>query len=89
MKTGRSGRAGFGAARAGVAGPGDVAVTGFDDIYASRIVTPALTTVSQPLRELGRRAAERLRARISNRALPPRTEILPTHLVIRASCGCP
>ena len=75
--------------QAGAAVPGDVAVTGFDDIYASRIVTPALTTVSQPLRELGRRAAERLRARISNRALPPRTEILPTHLVIRASCGCP
>ena len=39
--------------QAGVAVPGDVAVTGFDDIYASRIVTPALTTVSQPLRELG------------------------------------
>jgi LacI family transcriptional regulator len=75
--------------RAGVQVPGDVAVTGFDDIYASRIVAPALTTVSQPLGELGRRAAERLRARIGNRALPPRTEILPTHLVIRASCGCP
>jgi LacI family transcriptional regulator len=74
---------------AGVSLPGDVAVTGFDDIYASRIVAPALTTVSQPLRELGRRAAARLRARINDRGLPPRAEILPTHLVIRASCGCP
>ena len=69
--------------------PGDIAVTGFDDIYASRIVTPAVTTVSQPLRDLGRKAAARLRARIEDRGLPPRAEILSTHLVIRASCGCP
>ncbi|HEV3069464.1 MAG TPA: LacI family DNA-binding transcriptional regulator [Streptosporangiaceae bacterium] len=75
--------------RAGIAVPGDVAVTGFDDIYASRIVTPAVTTVNQPLRDLGRKAAARLRARIDDHGLPPRTEILPTHLVIRASCGCP
>jgi LacI family transcriptional regulator len=75
--------------QAGLSVPGDVAVTGFDDIYASRIVTPALTTVSQPLRDLGRGAAERLRARIDDRALPPRAEILPTHLLVRASCGCP
>ncbi len=75
--------------RAGRTVPGDVAVSGFDDIYASRIVTPAVTTVSQPLRDLGRTAAERLRARIDDRRLPARAEILPTHLVIRASCGCP
>lgn len=74
--------------RAGRAVPGDVAVTGFDDIYASRIVTPAVTTVNQPLRDLGRKAAARLRARIEDRGLPPRAEILSTHLVIRASCGC-
>src|SRR5579859_144226 len=75
--------------RAGVAVPGTVAVTGFDDIYASRIVTPAVTTVHQPLRDLGRKAAARLRARIEDRGLPPRPEILATHLVVRASCGCP
>jgi LacI family transcriptional regulator, galactose operon repressor len=75
--------------RAGVRVPDDVAVTGFDDIYASRIISPALTTVSQPLRELGRRAARRLRARIEDRLLPPQAEVLPTRLIIRASCGCP
>jgi LacI family transcriptional regulator, galactose operon repressor len=74
---------------AGVAVPGDVAVTGFDDIYASRIVSPGLTTVNQPLREVGRRAAQRLCARIEDRALPPQAVILPTSLVVRASCGCP
>ncbi len=50
---------------------------------------PAVTTVSQPLRDLGRKAAARLRARIEDRGLLPRAEILSTHLVIRASCGCP
>jgi len=73
----------------GAAIPGDMAVTGFDDIYASRVVTPQLTTVGQPFRELGHRAAHRLRARIEDRELPAHTEILPTRCVIRVSCGCP
>jgi LacI family transcriptional regulator len=73
----------------GAAIPGDMAVTGFDDIYASRVVAPQLTTVGQPFRELGHRAAQRLRARIEDRELPPHTEILPTRCVIRVSCGCP
>jgi LacI family transcriptional regulator len=75
-------------ARAGVDVPGDVALTGFDDVYPSRIVDPPLTTVSQPVRELGIRAAQRLLARITDPALSPRAEILPTSAVIRASCGC-
>jgi LacI family transcriptional regulator len=74
--------------QAGVRVPADVAVTGFDDVYASRLVAPALTTVGQPVRELGRRAAQRLRDRIEDRRLPPRAEVLPTHCAIRASCGC-
>ena len=44
-----------------------MAVTGFDDIYASRVVAPPLTTVGQPFRDLGRRAAHRLLARIDDR----------------------
>jgi LacI family transcriptional regulator len=74
--------------QAGLRVPGDMAVTGFDDIYASRVVTPALTTVRQPLRELGHQAAQRLFARIEDRDLPPQAEILPTQCEIRASCGC-
>ena len=75
--------------RAGVRVPADVALTGYDDIYPSQIVDPPLTTVSQPLRELGTRAARRLLARIDDHDLPPRAEVLPTAPVIRASCGCP
>jgi LacI family transcriptional regulator len=68
--------------------PQDVALTGFDDVYPSRLVDPPLTTVSQPVRDLGIRAAQRLLARITEPALPPRAEMLPTSAVIRASCGC-
>ncbi len=75
--------------RSGVEVPGRVAVTGFDDIYPSRLTDPPLTTVSQPLRELGSRAARRLLDRIGAATLPPAVEVLPTHLVLRASCGCP
>jgi LacI family transcriptional regulator len=74
--------------RVGVRVPDDVALTGFDDVYPSRVVNPALTTVSQPVRDVGTRAAQRLLARIADPALPPRAELLPTSAVIRASCGC-
>jgi LacI family transcriptional regulator len=75
--------------QAGVRIPADVAVTGFDDVHASRVIDPPLTTVSQPFRELGSRAARRLLARIDEPSLPPAVEVLPTQAVIRASCGCP
>ena len=75
--------------RAGVRVPADVAVTGFDDLYPSRIINPPLTTVSQPIHELGLRATRRLIARIATPGLAPQAEVLPTRLVIRASCGCP
>ena len=84
--------------RSGVDVPGRVAVTGFDDIYPARLTDPPLTTVSQPLRELGTRAARRLLDRIGAAAFPPAAEVLPavpaaaevlpTHLVVRSSCGC-
>jgi LacI family transcriptional regulator len=74
--------------RAGVRVPGDVAVTGFDDIFPGRIVEPPLTTVGQPSRDLGALAATRLLERIDGRAGPPRAELLPTELVVRRSCGC-
>lgn len=75
--------------RAGTRVPADVAVTGFDDVYASRIIDPPLTTVSQPFRDLGSNATRRLLARIENPALTPGVEVLATQVVVRASCGCP
>lgn len=68
--------------------PDDLAVTGWDDIPAAGHLAPPLTTVRQPMLDLGRRAAELLRDRISTHRSEPRHELLPTELVIRSSCGC-
>jgi LacI family transcriptional regulator len=68
--------------------PADVAVTGFDDIAVARHVRPALTTVHQPMRELGERSVQLLLARIADPAAPRRSLELPTQIVIRRSCGC-
>ena len=74
---------------AGLRVPDDVAMVGFDDIYPARLVEPALTTVRQPMRMLGERACARLLERIASPELSPAVELLPTELVLRASCGCP
>jgi LacI family transcriptional regulator len=77
------------AARArGIRVPDDLAVTGWDDVPAARHLAPPLTTVRQPMYELGRRAAEMLRDRIIGRRSEPLHELLATELVIRSSCGC-
>jgi len=74
--------------KAGLSVPGDVAVTGFDDIQIARHVTPALTTVHQPMRRLGSCAVELLLRRIEDPDAEPDAVVLATSLVVRASCGC-
>ncbi len=69
--------------------PDDVAVTGFDDIQLARLLTPGLTTVHQPMRQLGQECVHALLARIGNPDAEPANVLLPTHLVVRTSCGCP
>ena len=64
----------------------DISIVGFDDILTSSMVHPQLTTVRQPLKEMGRRATQMLLARIENPSLPPERIDLPTELVIRQSC---
>ncbi|MDR0330850.1 MAG: SpoIIE family protein phosphatase [Chitinispirillales bacterium] len=67
--------------------PEDVSVTGFDDIEESELTTPPLTTVRQPLYEIGRTAVELLLAKIEGKDVPRRT-VLQAPLAIRQSCGC-
>jgi LacI family transcriptional regulator len=74
---------------AGIRVPADIAVAGFDDISVGGLLTPALTTVRQPMRLLGERACSLLLERIADPALPRRAERLPTDLIVRESCGCP
>jgi LacI family transcriptional regulator len=68
--------------------PQDVAVVGFDGIPLGRLVTPALTTVRQPMRTLGEKAVELLVARLEERSREPASEVLPVSVVRRRSCGC-
>jgi LacI family transcriptional regulator len=69
----------------GLAVPGELAVTGWDDVMAARYAR--LTTVRQPMRELGMTAARWLHDRISGGTAAVRREVLPTELVVRSSCG--
>ncbi|MGH3347769.1 MAG: LacI family DNA-binding transcriptional regulator [Nocardioides sp.] len=69
--------------RAGVDVPGRVQVTGWDDVMAARYA--GLTTVRQPMRELGGTAARLLDELITGARTTPRHEVLTTELVIRAS----
>ena len=82
----------FGALRAageaGVEIPRDIAVIGFDDIQLASVVTPPLTTIHQPMAEIGSLAARRLIAILDGRATDVRQIELATKLVIRRSCGC-
>jgi LacI family transcriptional regulator len=66
--------------------PDDLAVMGFDDIEAASLVTPALTTMANPAREIGRACARLLLERISGTVAGPSTEvIIPARLVRRQS----
>jgi LacI family transcriptional regulator len=67
--------------------PGDIAITGWDDIPLAEHVGPGLTTVRQPIRELGATAARLLLERIRGDRTEPHHLLLPTELVVRGSCG--
>jgi len=65
----------------------DVSVVGFDDIHSAAFQNPALTTVRQPLREMGVLAAETLLRRINAPARSPYPKIITVEpeLIVRAS----
>jgi LacI family transcriptional regulator len=74
--------------RAGYRVPDDVAVVGFDDIPVARHLSPPLTTVRQPSRQLGTAAIEALIGLVEGRRPAGGDLVLPTELEIRGSCGC-
>jgi LacI family transcriptional regulator len=73
----------------GISVPGQVAVTGFDDLPLARHLRTGLTTVRQPIRELGATAFDVLYSMLNRERLPVRDIVLPTELIRRESCGCP
>jgi len=65
--------------------PEDVAVVGFDDIPIAPFYTPPLTTVRQNIHRAGELMVEKMMQLVGNKTAEP--EVLPTELVVRASCG--
>jgi LacI family transcriptional regulator len=65
--------------------PQDVAVVGFDDIPLAAHTRPPLSTVHQPLREMGEAAARTLLAHFEGTPLPNRPAVIPTSFIPRGS----
>ncbi|MGY5765408.1 LacI family DNA-binding transcriptional regulator [Brachybacterium sp. DNPG3] len=75
-------------AAAGVRVPEDVLVTGFDGILAGRLSSPTVTTMRQPMEEIGRAAVQMVAARIEDPSLEVEHRTFPATLLLGASCGC-
>ena len=71
--------------KAGRRVPQDVAVVGYDDIKLAPYAQPALTTISQDMTRAGRLIVSKLLA--ASQGAVPRSERLPTDLIVRESCG--
>jgi DNA-binding LacI/PurR family transcriptional regulator len=71
--------------------PADLSIVGFDDIPFAALANPPLTTVGQPIRQLGEQAAELLLRVIENgspstvEAAPTQNVLLPNELIVRGS----
>jgi len=67
----------------------DIALVGFDDVDFYTLLTPPVTTISQPASELGRLSFRLLLQRVRADFLPASLRtVLPVALIIRESCGC-
>lgn len=71
---------------AGLEIPKDISVIGFDDIPQASTTFPKLTTVRQPLSEIGQTAVKLLLEHVSNPKIKARQVVLETSLIIRDSC---
>jgi DNA-binding LacI/PurR family transcriptional regulator len=70
--------------------PEEMAVVGIDGLPVGELAAVPLTTVHQPFEEIGAEAARLLLERVEHRrGGPPEARLIPTRLVIRASCGAP
>jgi LacI family transcriptional regulator len=77
------------AAERGIRVPDELSVVGFDDSEQSALVTPALTTVRQPLAEMGRMAVSLLLRLLDHQRVEAMSIELATRLVVRDSTAAP
>jgi LacI family transcriptional regulator len=73
---------------AGLRVPDDIAVMGFDGLDEGVDMQPPLSTVTQPVADLGREAVRMLLSLIEDPDRAPTQRFLPTRLTLRRSCGC-
>ncbi|GLV58284.1 LacI family transcriptional regulator [Dictyobacter sp. S3.2.2.5] len=73
----------------GITIPDEMSVIGFDDIPPAQWLSPPLTTIRQPLREMGTMATSMLLRQIAGEQLDTMRVELVTSLVVRESCGTP
>ncbi len=78
-----------GIARAGLVPGVDISVTGYDDLEEAAIATPALTTVWNGQRDVGRRAARALLDRLNGVVVETSQELIKPELHVRQSSGKP
>ncbi len=78
----------FEARRLGIAVPGKLSITGFDNLAIAGEIEPALTTIDVPAEAMGSGAAQALIDAISFGS-PVESHLLPTRLVLRATTGPP
>jgi signal transduction histidine kinase/DNA-binding LacI/PurR family transcriptional regulator/AraC-like DNA-binding protein len=68
--------------------PGDVAIAGLNGEDQGLVISPPLTTAPLHFYEQAYQATRMVLALLEGKTVPPKV-ILPTHLVVRQSCGCP
>ena len=71
----------------GLTCPGDISVSGFNDMPFAEEFSPGLTTVRVPLEEIGKESARQLMRSLADQEKTPIVVSLPVELVIRASTG--
>ncbi|MBV8970117.1 MAG: GntR family transcriptional regulator [Verrucomicrobia bacterium] len=74
-------------AKARIRVPDDVRLIGFDNLKYAELLGVPLTTISQPLREMGANAIRAMLSRLADPTLPPITLLSNPQLAVRASCG--
>ncbi len=68
--------------------PADLSVVGFDDLFVAQYCAPPLTTVRQPMRDMGRLALETLMTLLKGDSTPPNIKV-PGELIVRQSTAPP
>ena len=74
---------------AGIDVPGDLSVTGYDNIFLARMHRVQLTTIAQPANELGQTAVQLLRERVEEGRTKSKHVVLPPELVVGSTTGPP